>query len=430
MISLKSLLQEGPFSSRIRPSGYRNVTWGDGIVGDSKPSQDDINPSLLKDIEAAATAAGVNVTITTAVTGHRTGTRHNPAGNAIDIAVVNGYGYSNRRDAKRKGIYDAIMSFVSELENLGYKKNRERGNDKAVLTFGFPNHQHHIHVSRKSREDDVTQKETPDSDISLATGDLSYGSKGLEVQDLQQRLIYVLDDPLAVGPPQDDGIFGPYTEKGVITFQKTKGLNATGVYDEETKTELENLTADVPESELKNVKPVTFDISSFDLSGDAVKQAIDLLKRFEGFVDTPQWDVNNWRIGHGSSTITKPDGTVIQLGSDQSVKPDETVTREDAARDLKRRLETEFIPKKVMPWVSADTPDGIIAVLTSVAYNYGSLPKSVIRAMNQADGSGDYTIVADAVRALETHNAGINAKRRNKEADYILAIIKKDTTYV
>ena len=112
------------------------------------------------------------------------------------------------------------------------------------------------------------------------------------------------------------------------------------------------------------IKPAKFDTSSFNLSDSAVDQATDLLKRFEGFVDTPQWDVNNWRIGHGSSTITKPDGTVIQLSSDQSVKPTETVTREDAARDLKRRLETEFIPKKVMPWVSADTPDGIIAALT------------------------------------------------------------------
>ena len=428
MISLKNLLLEGPFSSRMRPSGYQNVTWGDGIVGNSRPSQDDINPSLLKDVETAAVAAGVNVTITTAVSGHRSGTRHNPAGNAVDIAVVNGYGYGSKRDAKKKGIYDAIMDFVAELENLGYKKNRERGNDKAVLTFGFPDHQHHIHVSRRSREDDEAQRETPESETKLATGDLSYGDEGPEVRDMQQRIIYVMDDPLAVGPPQDDGIFGPYTENGLIAFQKDKGLTGSGVYDEETKNKLESLTADVSAAELSNIKPVEFDVSNFDLSDSVVNQATDLLKRFEGFEATPQWDVNNWRIGHGSNTITKPDGTVIHLGSDESIPPTETVTREDAARDLKRRLETEFIPKKVMPWVSADTPDGVIAALTSVAYNYGSLPKSVIQALNRADG--DYTRVADAVRALETHNAGINKTRRNKEADYILAVIQKDTSYV
>lgn len=428
MISLKKILAEGPFSNRIKPSGYQNVTWGDGIVGDSRPSRDlNLNPSLLKDIETAAVEAGVDVTITTAISGHRTGTRHNPAGNAIDIAVVNGYGYSSQQDAKRKGIYDAIMDFVRALQDLGYKKNRESGNDKAVLTFGFPNHHHHIHVSRRSREDDVTQKETPDFDEvdTITVTGLSYGARSPKVKDMQQRLIHVLDDPLAVGPPQDDSIFGPYTEKGLITFQEMENLDITGVYDEETKNKLESLTADVSDAELRNFKRIKFNTNDFNLSAGAVDQATDLLKRFEGFTAIPKWDVNNWRIGYGSSTITEPDGTIIQLSDDESVKPEYTLTKAEAETDLKRRIETELIPKRVIPYIAPDTPDGVIAVLASVAYNYGSLPSSVKKATLSATEDGDYTKVADVIRSLSA-----NTKRRNKEADYILAVIEKDRSYV
>jgi peptidoglycan hydrolase-like protein with peptidoglycan-binding domain len=312
MISLKNLLAEGPFSNRIKPSGYQNVTWGDGIVGDSRPSRDlNLNPSLLNDIETAAVEAGVDVTITTAISGHRTGTRHNPAGNAIDIAVVNGYGYSSQQDAKRKGIYDAIMDFVRALQDLGYKKNRESGNDKAVLTFGFPNHHHHIHVSRRSREDDVTQKETPDFDEvdTITVTGLSYGARSPKVKDMQQRLIYILNDPLAVGPPQDDGIFGPYTEKGLITFQKDQGLDSTGIYDEETKTKLENLTADVSSTELSNIK-TAFDASLFGSIGDDD----DFYKAILKGIGAPITDENMkflyaWRQAEGARATNNPFNT-------------------------------------------------------------------------------------------------------------------------
>ena len=45
------------------------------------------------------------------------------------------------------------MRFVSELERMGYKKNTgESGNSKVVLTFGFKNHHHHIHVSNTTNQ--------------------------------------------------------------------------------------------------------------------------------------------------------------------------------------------------------------------------------------------------------------------------------------
>ena len=134
----------------VKSSGLSNVMFGDNIVGSATPSKDKINPELLKDVSDAAKKAGVEVTITTAITGHKKGTRHE-TGNAVDIAIVNGKGFSGGvSDAKQKGIYDAIQKFVDTLVSMGYKKNSEKGNDKAVLTFGFPNHENHIHISRKS----------------------------------------------------------------------------------------------------------------------------------------------------------------------------------------------------------------------------------------------------------------------------------------
>lgn len=126
---------------------FSNVEFRDNVVGNSTPSKDRINPALLKDVQTAASNAGIQVSITTAVSGHKKGSRHE-TGNAIDVAMINGKGWSGEKSAQRNGILDDINRFVSELEKLGYKKNvGESGNPKVVLTFGFKNHHHHVHVS-------------------------------------------------------------------------------------------------------------------------------------------------------------------------------------------------------------------------------------------------------------------------------------------
>jgi len=133
---------------------YSNVDFKDRVVGSSTPSKDDINVSLLQDIQTAAKNANVKVDITTAVSGHKPGTRHE-TGNAVDIAVINGKSVrpSNREDADK---------LVRELVKLGYSKNvPESGNDKVVLTFGMKDHDNHVHVSKKSN--------TPSSEIKTGT---------------------------------------------------------------------------------------------------------------------------------------------------------------------------------------------------------------------------------------------------------------------
>ena len=164
---------------------------------------------------------------------------------------------------------------------------------------------------------------------------------------------------------------------------------------------------------------ITQGIVTGNFSADLVTQAYNLIIKYEGFNATAKWDVNNWRIGHGSSTVTKADGSVYRLSNNRSEKPTITITEEDADRDLRRRVTDEFIPK-VKKSLGSDAYDvweaGTIAALTSICYNYGSLPKSIINAAKTKTTS---TLVA-AVRALGTDNAGINKKRRNTEADYIV----------
>jgi hypothetical protein len=140
---------------------YSNVDFKDGVVGKSTPSKDNINISLLQDIQTAAKNANLNVDITTAVSGHKPGTRHE-TGNAVDIAKINGKSVSrsNRGDADK---------LVGELVKLGYVKNvAESGNDKVVLTFGMKDHDNHVHVSKKSNT-----PSTPSTDSSKTNTDSS-----------------------------------------------------------------------------------------------------------------------------------------------------------------------------------------------------------------------------------------------------------------
>lgn len=152
------------------------------------------------------------------------------------------------------------------------------------------------------------------------------------------------------------------------------------------------------------------------LSGTASDQATALLKNFEGFRSSAYWDKNAYRTGFGSDTITKADGTVVK------VTKDTVITREDAERDLARRTQ-EFAntARKQVSSASWDAlPANVQAALTSYAYNYGSLTDDVRDAAINASKTGDMTGLANAVRNRQTNNGGINAKRRNQEADYIL----------
>jgi len=154
------------------------------------------------------------------------------------------------------------------------------------------------------------------------------------------------------------------------------------------------------------------EIAAEDLAASTAKSvggAADLIKQKEGFRSTPYFDVNAYRAGYGSDTVTLSDGSI------QRVTQGMTVTLEDANRDLERRI-GEF-QDGIKKAIGADAFNAMTeqqqAVLTSIAYNYGSLPERIIKAIATGDTGAVYT----AIRGLGSDNGGVNRDRRNSEAE-------------
>lgn len=133
-----------------------------------------------------------------------------------------------------------------------------------------------------------------------------------------------------------------------------------------------------------------------------------LLRNFEGYRGKAYWDVNAWRVGYGSDTVTREDGTI------ERVNRDTAINRDDAERDLGRR--TQETQLQIQNQIGQDAwnklPARTQASLTSVAYNYGNLPASIAAAAK----GGDAAEVAETIFARRFDNQGVNAKRRTQEA--------------
>ena len=147
--------------------------------------------------------------------------------------------------------------------------------------------------------------------------------------------------------------------------------------------------------------------------GSTTGDAAALIRQFEGFVPYAKRDSDGaFRTGYGSDTVTDASGRVSRVTSST------TTTQEDAERDLQRRLEGEFIPRVASQLGDAfdKLSEQARASLVSIAYNYGSLPSSVVTAAKAAPGEGTERGLADAIRRLPT-----NPERRQAEADNIPA---------
>lgn len=143
-------------------------------------------------------------------------------------------------------------------------------------------------------------------------------------------------------------------------------------------------------------------------SGSAVDRTMQLLRDKEGFKSSTYWDVNAHRVGFGSDTITTADGKV------RPVKQGDTVSRDDAERDLKRRTNESLasVQSAVGAEAFAKLNPNQQASLGSVTYNYGKLPDSVAAAVR----TGDAEAIARSIEALQGHNDGVNRDRRLSEA--------------
>ena len=143
----------------------------------------------------------------------------------------------------------------------------------------------------------------------------------------------------------------------------------------------------------------------------SLNQSIALLKEREGFRSKAYWDKNAFRVGYGSDTTTDDAGVVRRVTSST------TVDEVGALRDLTRRI-GEF-QNTIKEQIGSDRFNAFSpqqqAALTSIAYNYGSLPDRILGAVR----TGTAAEIATAVRGLGGDNGGINRARRNREAGII-----------
>lgn len=137
--------------------------------------------------------------------------------------------------------------------------------------------------------------------------------------------------------------------------------------------------------------------------------AAEMIRGFEGFITNAKWDVNAFRVGFGSDTVTRANGMI------EKVTEDTVVTLADAERDLSRRL-LEF-QSGIQDAIGVDTWNALNeaqkAALSSIAYNYGSLPSSIVKAI---EGNGGPQAVAQAIARLSS-----NPGRRQQEAQAFLS---------
>lgn len=140
--------------------------------------------------------------------------------------------------------------------------------------------------------------------------------------------------------------------------------------------------------------------------------AVGLLRQFEGFRGTTYWDVNHYRVGYGSDTITTATGQV------RTVREGDTVTRADAERDLARRtaaIERTAAGKAGDGW--NQLPAGARAAIVSVTYNYGE-GASRLGPLWEAARRGDAEEVARVIASFAEDNGGVNRNRRLEEAAF------------
>lgn len=135
------------------------------------------------------------------------------------------------------------------------------------------------------------------------------------------------------------------------------------------------------------------------------------LRLSEGLRTEPYWDVNHWRIGYGSDTVTRADGSV------ETVTPFTRITPAEAERDLQRRTAMASDSAKASIGSAWDGMSaGAKSALTSVVYNYGRVPSDIA----SAAASGNANALARAIANHAGDNDGVNSRRRLAEAGAVL----------
>lgn len=160
---------------QLADTSYSNVKFDNDST-----KYDSVNKALLDDLQKAAQAADLTVTITTAKSGHKHNVKDSDrmsrhmTQTAVDISIINGVnsgGASNQSDGNPK-FRELGNKLKDALVELGYVWNKESGNNKAVLwqTNAGGNHYNHLHISNNSGASSAEL--SGNSQLSVVTADM------------------------------------------------------------------------------------------------------------------------------------------------------------------------------------------------------------------------------------------------------------------
>ncbi|MDX0230241.1 hypothetical protein GOC14_06730 [Sinorhizobium meliloti] len=144
--------------------------------------------------------------------------------------------------------------------------------------------------------------------------------------------------------------------------------------------------------------------------GSISQSTMDFIKARESFTAEAGWDVDHYRVGWWSDTITDEYGRVTEVVKGM------TTTVADANRDLARRIveAQNEVQSQIGSDVWSSFTENQKTALTSIVYNYGELPSRIVAAIKAGGGS---EAVAKAIEALGSDNKGVNRARRKMEAE-------------
>jgi len=270
---------------------------------------------------------------------------------------------------------------------------------------------------------------------------VSYGAKLVVIQNPQERYVEYSDFLELIKSISADSVIPNDGSLQDVSTQTKIAENWIAQVNNELNIQVQDMNADVkqhldlglddePDAKLKQ-KPIEIKYKpdatiQANYSDSIVDQAYDLIIPFEGFTSVAKIDTDGYcRIGHGSSHITKEDGTVINLGkpaagsSCQETYP-YNISIEDAHRDLRRLIPASFLPtveRTVKLWGGDITKlnDATVAALVSVTYNYGHIPGKLKAGIVANDAS----MIGNAL-LNDFNSKGENPSRRKKEGQYIL----------
>lgn len=187
ILSDRNLLNEILIDVESNESKYPN------LIFHHRTKKDKLPKALLDDLQKAAASIDFKLGVNWAKTGHR---KFSASGYisrhwrqlAVDI------GYLILPDGKKIGISpknkETVEKFTNILKNMGYVKNAEgTSNPKAFLTFGFEDHDDHVHVSNATDESfEGEVKSSSTEELPSTTATTTPGSEQSSVSSVASQL--------------------------------------------------------------------------------------------------------------------------------------------------------------------------------------------------------------------------------------------------